>query len=132
MRAPLSWLREYVDLPASMTGRELAEVLIRAGLEVETVDELGAEVRGPVVVGRVLTTTDEPQKNGKVIHWVQVDVGAAHNQPSDDFAQGCRGIVCGAPNVAVGDLVVVALPGATLPVASRSPHARPTATCPTA
>ncbi|MCE1175137.1 MAG: phenylalanine--tRNA ligase subunit beta, partial [Propionibacteriales bacterium] len=126
MRAPLSWLREYVDLPASMTGRELAEVLIRAGLEVETVDEVGSDVRGPVVVGRVLTTTDEPQKNGKVIHWVQVDVGAAHNQPSDDFAQGCRGVVCGAPNVAVGDLVVVALPGASLPggfeIASRKTY----------
>jgi phenylalanyl-tRNA synthetase beta chain len=126
MRAPLSWLREYVDLPASMTGRELAEVLIRAGLEVETVDEVGGEVTGPVVVGRVLTTTDEPQKNGKVIHWVQVDVGAEHNQASEDFPQGCRGIVCGAPNVAVGDLVVVALPGATLPggfeIASRKTY----------
>lgn len=126
MRAPLSWLREYVDLPASMTGRELSEVLIRAGLEVETVDEVGAEVTGPVVVGRVLTTTDEPQKNGKVIHWVQVDVGAEHNQASEDFPQGCRGIVCGAPNVAVGDLVVVALPGASLPggfgIASRKTY----------
>ena len=38
MRAPLSWLAEHVDLPTGMTGRELGEVLIRAGLEVETVE----------------------------------------------------------------------------------------------
>ena len=38
MRAPLTWLGEHVDLPAGITGRELAEVLIRAGLEVETVE----------------------------------------------------------------------------------------------
>ncbi len=39
MRVPLSWLREYVELPAGVTGRELGEKLVRAGLEVETVDE---------------------------------------------------------------------------------------------
>ena len=35
MRVPLSWLREYVDLPAAVTGRDVGEKLIRAGLEVE-------------------------------------------------------------------------------------------------
>ena len=60
---------------------------------------------GPLVVGRVLELRDEPQKNGKTIRWCQVDVGEA--EP--------RGIVCGAHNFAVGDLVVVALPGAVLP-----------------
>ena len=74
----MGWLREHVDLPEGMTGRELGEVLIRAGLEVETVEAVGAEISGPVVVGRVLRTVDEPQKNGKVIRWVQVDVGPAH------------------------------------------------------
>ncbi len=39
MRAPLSWLREYVDLPAEVTGRDLAAKLISAGLEVETVEQ---------------------------------------------------------------------------------------------
>lgn len=114
MRAPLGWLREWAELPPSMTGRELAEVLIRAGLEVETVDSAGAEITGPVVVGRVLATVDEPQKNGKVIRWVQVDVGPEHNEPHDDFPQGCRSVVCGAHNFAVGDLVVVSLPGSVL------------------
>ncbi len=114
MRAPLSWLAEHVDLPAGMTGRELGEVLIRAGLEVETVEAVGADITGPVVVGRVLTFVDEPQKNGKTIRWVQVDVGPAHNEPHPDYPQGCRSVVCGAHNFAVGDLVVVSLPGAVL------------------
>ena len=115
MRAPLSWLREHVELPERLTGRELSEVLIRAGLEVETVDEVGAEISGPIVVGRVLASTDEPQKNGKIVHWVQVDVGPEHNQPHEDYPQGCRSVICGAPNVVVGELVVVALPGSCLP-----------------
>lgn len=114
MRAPLSWLAEHADLPDGITGRELAEVLIRAGLEVETVDEVGAEITGPVVVGRVLASVDEPQKNGKTIRWVQVDVGAEHNEPHPDHPQGCRSVVCGAHNFSVGDLVVVSLPGAVL------------------
>lgn len=114
MRAPLSWLAEHVDLPAGLTGRELGEVLIRAGLEVEKVEELGADITGPVVVGRVLAFVDEPQKNGRTIRWVQVDVGPEHNQPHPDFGQGCRSVVCGANNFAVGDLVVVSLPGSVL------------------
>ncbi|WP_028709298.1 phenylalanine--tRNA ligase subunit beta [Propionicicella superfundia] len=109
MRAPLSWLREYADLPEDITGRELAEVLIRAGLEVETVDEFGADLDGPLVIGRVLDFVEEPQKNGKTIRWCHVDVGE-HNGP-----EGNRGIVCGALNFDVGDHVVVALPGTTLP-----------------
>ena len=108
MRAPLSWLREYAALPAELDGRGLADALIRAGLEVETVDRVGADVTGPLVVGRVLAFTDEPQTNGKTIRWCQVDVGE-HNVDSEP-----RGIVCGARNFAVGDLVVVALPGAVL------------------
>src|SRR5882724_11088701 len=60
---------------------------------------------GPIVVGRVLEFVDEPQKNGKTIRWCTVEVG--ETEP--------RGIICGAHNFAVGDLVVVALPGAVLP-----------------
>ncbi len=105
MRAPLSWLREHADLPTDLTGRQLSDALVRAGLEVETVEEAGADVQGPVVVGRVLALTPEEHSNGKTIRWCSVDVG--EEQP--------RGIVCGAPNFVTGDLVVVALPGARLP-----------------
>lgn len=110
MRAPLSWIAEYADLPDGMSGRELGEALIRSGLEVETVDVIGSEISGPLVVGKVLDFVDEPQKNGKTIRWCQVDVGPLNN---DDGSP--RGIVCGALNFEVGDHVVVALPGATLP-----------------
>ncbi|HEX6339140.1 MAG TPA: phenylalanine--tRNA ligase subunit beta [Jiangellaceae bacterium] len=105
MRVPLSWLSEYVDLPPGESARDVAARLIRAGLEVETVDHAGADVEGPLVVGRVLEFTEQTHKNGKTIRWCQVDVG----QPEP------RGIVCGALNFASGDLVVVALPGAVLP-----------------
>jgi phenylalanyl-tRNA synthetase beta chain len=108
MRAPLSWLREYAAMPAELDSRSLADALIRAGLEVETIDRVGADVTGPLVVGKVLEFVDEPQKNGKTIRWCQVDVGQ-HNAES-----GSRGIVCGARNFSDGDLVVVALPGAVL------------------
>ena len=53
MRAPLSWLREHADLPAEVDGRALAERLVAAGLEVETVERPGHDITGPVVVGRV-------------------------------------------------------------------------------
>jgi phenylalanyl-tRNA synthetase beta chain len=109
MRAPLAWVRDYTELPEDLTGRELAEVLIRAGLEVETVDAVGADLEGPLVIGRVLDFVEEPQKNGKTIRWCHVDVGE-HNDED-----GSRGIVCGALNFEVGDHVIVALPGTTLP-----------------
>lgn len=103
MRVPLPWLGEYAALPAGTTGAQVAADLVRVGLEEEGVH--GGDVRGPLVVGRVLGFADEPQKNGKTIRWCQVDVGEA--QP--------RGIVCGAHNFVEGDLVVVVLPGAVLP-----------------
>jgi phenylalanyl-tRNA synthetase beta chain len=109
VRAPLSWLREYAALPDDLDGRALAEELIRAGLEVETVEHPGADLSGPLVIGKVAEFVDEPQKNGKTIRWCQVDVGP-HNADGTT-----RGIVCGARNFAVGDSVVVALPGAVLP-----------------
>jgi phenylalanyl-tRNA synthetase beta chain len=105
MRVPLSWLSEYVDLPPSETARDIAARLIRAGLEVETVEHAGADIRGPLIVGRVLDFSEETHKNGKTIRWCQVDVGEEES----------RGIVCGALNFAAGDLVVVSLPGAVLP-----------------
>jgi phenylalanyl-tRNA synthetase beta chain len=109
MRAPLSWLREYAALPDDLDGRTLAEALIRAGLEVETVDQIGAEITGPLVIGKVLAYEVEVHSNGKSIRWCQVDVGS-HNDDS-----GSRSVVCGAHNFEVGDFVVVARPGTVLP-----------------
>ncbi len=105
MRVPVSWLRDYVDLPADIDVKELADRLTFLGLKLEALESPGADVTGPLVVGRVLTFDAEEHSNGKTIRWCQVDVG--DGEP--------RGIVCGAPNFAEGDLVVVALPGAVLP-----------------
>jgi phenylalanyl-tRNA synthetase beta chain len=117
MRVPLSWLREYVDLPADATGRAVAEQLVRAGLEVETVHQPGAGLTGPLVVGHVLEI-EEITGFKKPLRFCQVQVGA---DPAD-----ARGIVCGARNFATGDKVVVALPGAVLPgefkIAARSTY----------
>jgi phenylalanyl-tRNA synthetase beta chain len=75
MRAPLSWIRQYVALPPDQTGRDVAARLISAGLEVETVDTLGAEVVGPLVVGRV-RTIEELTEFKKPIRFCRVEVGA--------------------------------------------------------
>ncbi|MFJ5216454.1 phenylalanine--tRNA ligase subunit beta [Streptomyces sp. NPDC088354] len=108
MRVPLSWLREYVDLPAGESGRDVQAKLISAGLEVETVEQLGAGLKGPLVVGKVLTI-EELTGFKKPIRFCTVDVGIANGtgEPQE--------IVCGASNFAVGDKVVVILPGGVLP-----------------
>ncbi|MFH8345539.1 phenylalanine--tRNA ligase subunit beta [Streptomyces sp. NPDC018045] len=108
MRVPLSWLREYVDLPAGESGRDVQAKLVATGLEVETVEQLGAGLKGPLVVGKVLTI-EELEGFKKPIRFCTVDVGQANGtgEPQE--------IVCGARNFAVGDKVVVVLPGATLP-----------------
>jgi phenylalanyl-tRNA synthetase beta chain len=106
MKIALSWLRDVLpDLPASVDGRDVADRLVRVGFEVESVEPVGSVI-GPVMIGEVVGFESEPQKNGKTIRWCQVRVGPAAEP---------RGIVCGASNFAVGDRVVVALPGAVLP-----------------
>ena len=103
MRVPISWLREFVDVPLDVTPEDVHAALVSVGFEEETIHGFG--LSGPIVVGRVLEFTPEPQSNGKTINWCQVDVG----EPEP------RGIVCGAHNFIVGDKVVVSLPGAILP-----------------
>src|SRR5664279_52458 len=103
MKVPMSWLREFVEIPADITHEQVHAALVKVGFEEEDVHDF--EISGPVVVGQVLEFVGEPQSNGKTINWCQVDVGEA--EP--------RGIVCGAHNFAVGDKVVVSLPGAVLP-----------------
>jgi phenylalanyl-tRNA synthetase beta chain len=106
MRVPYSWLREVVAAGApgwDVPPYELELTLLRIGHEVEEVVTLGP-VDGPLTVGRV-TGIEELTEFTKPIRACLVDVG--DGQP--------REIVCGATNFVVGDLVVVALPGTTLP-----------------
>ncbi|MFJ2029718.1 phenylalanine--tRNA ligase subunit beta [Streptosporangium sp. NPDC087985] len=102
MKVPLSWLREYVDLPA-VTAHEIADKLTAAGLKLEAVTSYGHDVKN-VVVGEVLAI-EELQGFKKPIRHCQVEVGEATP----------REIVCGATNFAVGDRVPVVLPGGVLP-----------------
>jgi phenylalanyl-tRNA synthetase beta chain len=106
MRLPYSWLREVVQAGApdwDAPVDELEQTLIRIGHEVEGVVTVGP-VSGPLTVGRVCEI-EELTEFKKPIRAAKVDVGEP--QPRD--------IVCGATNFTVDDLVVVALPGTTLP-----------------
>ncbi len=112
MRAPLSWLREYANIGDDQTPRDVLDSFVRVGLEDEGIHDF--EVSGPVVVGEVLEREPEPQSNGKTINWCQVRV-APDGERAADGGDAVRGIVCGAHNFAVGDRVVVTLPGSLLP-----------------
>src|SRR3954449_7846507 len=116
MRVPIGWLAEYVDVPAGTTVEDLDTAFVRLGLEVEEIHR-PEPVTGPLVIGQVLEI-EELTGFKKLIRYCQVDVGEA----------GPRGIVCGARNFAVGDTVVVALPGAVLPggfeIAARTTYDR--------
>jgi phenylalanyl-tRNA synthetase beta chain len=106
MRVPYSWLREVVTAGApgwDVPPADLEQALLRIGHEVEEAITLGP-VDGPLTVGRV-ADIEELTEFKKPICACRVDVGEA--KP--------REIVCGATNFAAGDLVVVALPGTTLP-----------------
>lgn len=100
MRVPYRWLQEYVDV--GLGPDALAEALTMQGLGVEAVERSGPAFSG-VVTGRVLAVAPHP--NADRLRVCTVDVGEA--EP--------RAIVCGAPNVAAGQTVPVALPGAVLP-----------------
>lgn len=117
MRVAQSWLTEIVAQANpgwSVTPEELDAGFVRVGLEVEELNTM-APVSGPLVVGRVAEITELTEFK-KPIRFCQVEVGE----------DKMRGIVCGARNFAVGDLVVVALPGAVLPggfeIASRKTY----------
>ncbi|OCB47068.1 phenylalanine--tRNA ligase subunit beta [Mycobacterium malmoense] len=106
MRIPYSWLREVVNVGApdwNVAPDDLEQALIRIGHEVEEVVTLGP-VDGPLTVGRV-SSIEELTGFKKPIRACRVDVGEGQD----------RDIVCGATNFTAGDLVVVALPGTTLP-----------------
>src|SRR5690349_17448219 len=104
MKLSLSWLREYVELPAALSADDLERKLVSLGIEVESIVDQGATVKGGLVVGRVLEI-EELTGFKKPIRFTRVDVGNPAPQE----------IVCGATNFAAGDLVVVILPGGELP-----------------
>jgi phenylalanyl-tRNA synthetase beta chain len=100
MRVPLRWLREYVDV--QQTPEQLAERLTLLGMEVRGIEAWGADWRS-VVVGELLTVEKHPYADR--LHLTTVNIGTG--EPLH--------IVCGAHNIAPGQRVPVALPGAVLP-----------------
>ncbi|HWY18029.1 MAG TPA: phenylalanine--tRNA ligase subunit beta [Solirubrobacteraceae bacterium] len=104
MRVPLTWLREYCDPDLDVAGVE--ERLTMTGTKVEAIHHHGVSAAERFVVGRVIACERHP--NADRLSVCTVELG----QASDD---GPATIVCGAPNVAAGQTVAVALPGAVLP-----------------
>ena len=105
MKVPMKWIREYADIPVD--AETYMNKMIMIGDGVEGYEQLGGEVTG-VVVGRVVTC--EPHPNSDHLHVCRVDVGEVKDGEPELLQ-----IVCGAPNVAAGQLVPVAKNGAHLP-----------------
>ena len=100
MKFSVNWLREFVDLPKSVDA--LTELLTLAGVEIEGVEQRGANI-GNVVVAQI--TASSPHPNADRLSVCEVDDGSGTK----------RQVVCGAKNYNVGDKVPLALPGARLP-----------------
>ena len=101
MRVPLGWLRDYVEI--ELEPEALAEKLTLLGMEVQGIERRGDEWRS-VVVGELLDVSGHPSADRLSLTRVRVGNGRP------DLS-----IVCGATNIAVGQRVPVALPGAVLP-----------------
>jgi phenylalanyl-tRNA synthetase beta chain len=101
MKVPLNWLREYCSPELDTAGIE--ERLTMTGTKVETILHHGVPSPEHFVVGRVLAVASHPKADR--LRVCEVDVGES----------AVASIVCGAPNVAAGQTVAVALPGATMP-----------------
>jgi phenylalanyl-tRNA synthetase beta chain len=121
MRLSLEWLSDALALPVGATADEVADTLVRIGFEVEDVHRV-PPTTGALVVGRV-RSIEELTGLRKPIRFCQVDVGPGNGPDGSDDP---RGIICGATNFVVGEAVVVALPGTTLPggfqIASRETY----------
>lgn len=109
MKLSHSWLQKYIAF--DFTPEELSEKLTMLGLEVENFERLGDKYTG-FVVGKVTEATKHP--NADKLTVCSVDVGKERLQ-----------IVCGAPNVAVGQKVAVGLPGAVVPRNQHDPKGGP-------
>jgi phenylalanyl-tRNA synthetase beta chain len=100
MRAPLSWIRDFTPVDASVA--DIVSALNQLGLEVEGVDQPGEEITG-VIAAQVLNVEAHP--NADKLSLVDVTTGA-----------GLTRVVCGAPNVVAGMVVPYAPSGATMKI----------------
>jgi phenylalanyl-tRNA synthetase beta chain len=110
MRVPLEWLSTYCD--AGIGARDLGDRLTMTGTKLEAVHHHGVRALDAFVVGKVLSAERHPDADRLSV--CQVDVGTGE----------ASGIVCGAPNVAAGQTVAVARPGAVMPDGTRLKRAK--------
>lgn len=109
MKISLNWLNKYLTIDESP--ESLAERLTLAGLEVESIEKLAARFNG-FLLGKVISADKHPNADRLTV--CRVDCGTEERQ-----------IVCGAPNVAAGQTVIVGLPGAVVPHDQHSPEGIP-------
>ncbi|MGA7305362.1 MAG: phenylalanine--tRNA ligase subunit beta [Rhodothermales bacterium] len=110
MNISVDWLKEYVDI--DVTPSDLAVRLTLLGFEVDDVAEIGPRSLDGVVIGKVLEVRQHPNADRLVL----CDVDLGDGEPAQ--------IVCGAPNVAAGQFVPVALPGSVLHLPDRNDPTR--------
>ncbi len=110
MRVPETWLREYCDPDLDIAGVE--ERLTMTGTKVEAIHHFGVPSTENFVVGHVLSAEQHPDADR--LRVCTVDLG--EESPAT--------IVCGAPNVAAGQTVAVARPGARMPDGSKLKQAK--------
>jgi phenylalanyl-tRNA synthetase beta chain len=101
MRVPVAWLRDYCS--PDLSTAEIAERFDLTGTEVARIERVGVGDTDGFVIGRVLEAEQHPDADRLTV--CKVDVGSAEPEQ----------IVCGAPNVAAGQIVAVARPGALMP-----------------
>jgi len=102
MKISFNWLRQYIDFTEPV--EEISTILTNTGLEVEGIEKV-EQIKGGLqglIIGKVLTC--EPHPNADKLSITTVDIGNGTSAP----------IVCGAPNVAAGQTVIVATVGTTL------------------
>jgi phenylalanyl-tRNA synthetase, beta subunit, non-spirochete bacterial len=97
MRVPLSWLKDFVEI--TMTPEELAHTLTMAGMEVETIDYIGKDWGDRVITAQIDFL--EKVEGSDHLHYTKINTGSEQ-----------LNVICGAPNISLGDKVPLALPGA--------------------
>lgn len=97
MKAPLSWLKDYVDI--EMSPEELAHALTMAGIEVEAVEYIGADWGDKIITAQIIHL--EKVAGSDHLSFTRVNTGTEE-----------LGVICGAPNIRQGDKVPLALAGA--------------------
>ncbi|MEA3463716.1 MAG: phenylalanine--tRNA ligase subunit beta [Patescibacteria group bacterium] len=108
MQLSLNWLKDFVNIPKSISPEELGLRLTIHTVEIDSVKKQDSKFNN-IIVGRILEIKKHP--NADRLQAVQVDVGK--NIETHDNAS--LQVVCGAPNIKVGQMIPVALAGAILP-----------------